>query len=333
MHLHKKITAGVTLFFLILATAIALQWIEFSRKPLPVAKDGVLLDFYPGDSVSVFARKLEEQKLIKHAWFFVMLARFEGVDRQLRAGQYQILPGTTPQILLNKLIRGDVVQHLFRIGEGWRLDQVIDLINQSPDFKHSEPLPNADTVKNYLKISQPSAEGWLFPDTYFFPIGTDDMSLYKRAYQKMKKIMQEEWELRDPNLPLATEEQALILASIVEKETGVPDERSKVAGVFIRRLEKNMLLQADPTVVYGIKEKFNGKLTKEDLTTPTPYNSYTQTGLPPTPICMPSRASIHAALHPDNSDFLYFVAKGDGTHEFSSNLSDHNIAVKKYQLQ
>jgi UPF0755 protein len=328
-----KIILGVFFFALLIFTAITMQWLEFARKPLPVPPEGVLIDYYPGDSVSHFAKKMEREKLIKHAWFYVLLARMEGADRHLVAGQYRIMPNTTPPMLLEKMIKGDVVQHLFRIGEGWTVNQVIQMVNQNNDFKHSEPLPTADSIKASLGLNEVSLEGWLYPDTYFLPINAEEMNLFKRAYAKMQHILQEEWDARAPNLLYKTPEEALIMASIIEKETGVPDERSKVAGVFLRRLQKNMLLQADPTIIYGLQDKYQGKLTKENLTTPTPYNTYTQLGLPPTPICIPSRASIHAALHPDDSDNLYFVAKGDGKHVFNSNLTDHNAAVKKYQLQ
>ena len=333
MRLVVKIIVGALLCAILLASAVSLQWLEFTRKPLPVAPQGLLIDYFPGESVSHFAKKLENEKLIKHAWFFVMLARMEGADRHLLAGQYKITPDLTPQLFLQKMLKGDVVQHVFRIGEGWTVNQVIQLVNQSLDFKHSNPAPTAESLKTALVSSAPSIEGWLFPDTYFIPLGADDISLFKRAYTKMQKIMEEEWAARAPDLPYQSAQEALIMASIIEKETGLPQERPQVAGVFVRRLQKHMLLQADPTVIYGLGAQYQGKLTHDNLTTPTPFNTYTQTGLPLTPICIPSRAAIHAALHPDASDSLYFVAKGDGTHIFTSNLNDHNAAVKKYQLQ
>lgn len=333
MRTAVKVAAGIFIFVILFLTAISLQWLEFTRKPLPVPPQGLMIDYLPGDSLNTFAQQLKQQGLIKRAWFFIVLARIEGVDRHLHAGEYRLVPGITPQMLLNKLVTGDVVQHVFRIGEGWTIKQVVDMVNQSNDFRHSTPLITEDSLKSILAPKSISLEGWLFPDTYFFPPGSNDMNFFKRAYSKMQHVMREEWESRAPDLLYKTPEEALIMASIVEKETGVPEERSKVAGVFLRRLQKNMPLQADPTVIYGLGDKYQGKLTKDDLNTPTPYNTYTQQGLPPTPIAIPSRAAIHAALHPDNDSTLYFVAKGDGTHEFSNNLNDHNSAVKRYIMQ
>ena len=333
MRTLTKIIAGIFIFAVLLLTAVSLQWLEFIRKPLPVPPQGVLVDYFPGDSLNTFAQHLKKEGLIKRAWFFIVLARIEGVDRHLHAGEYRVTPGTTPQVLLDKLVTGDVIEHVFRIGEGWTVGQVLEMVNKSTDFRHNTPLLTEASLKTALNANVISLEGWLFPDTYFFPIGSTDVGFFKRAYAKMQRVMQEEWNDRAPGLPYKTPLEALTMASIVEKETGVPEERSMVAGVFVRRLQKNMLLQADPTVIYGMKEKYQGKLTKDDLTTPTPYNTYTQQGLPPTPIAIPSRAAIHAALHPDNGDALYFVAKGDGTHVFSNNLNDHNAAVRRYIVQ
>lgn len=333
MRLITKIMAGIALFIILLVTTMTVQWLAFVRKPLPVPPAGASVVYYPGESLNAFSEHLKQEGLIKRSWFFVVLSRMQGVDRHLHAGEYRITPGMTPQMFLDKLVKGDAIQHVFRVGEGWTVGQVLEVMNRSTDFAHSATGLTEESVRTSLDVKQESLEGWLYPDTYFSPIGTNELNVLRRAYHKMVEVVQEEWNQRANDLPYTTPEEALVMASIIEKETGVPDERGKVAGVFVRRLQKGMPLQADPTVIYGLGKKYQGKLTKEDLTTPTPYNTYTQTGLPPTPIAIPSRAAIHAALHPESGNALYFVAKGDGTHEFSATLIDHNAAVRQYQLQ
>jgi len=253
--------------------------------------------------------------------------------RAVKAGEYQLTPGMTTIDLLQLFASGKVILHELLIVEGWRFAQALAAVKGNDVLVHTLP-PEADgpIVMKTLGRPDEDAEGRFFPDTYRFPRGTTDVAYLKRALAAGDKTLQEEWEGRDQGLPYRTPYEALIMASIVERETAVPDERAAIAGVFVRRLGKGMRLQTDPTVIYGMGARFDGNLRKKDLELDSPYNTYTRAGLPPTPICLPGRASIHAALHPAPGDTLYFVARGDGSHQFSSSLQEHEAAVRRYQL-
>jgi UPF0755 protein len=224
-----------------------------------------------------------------------------------------------------------VVQYSLTIVEGMTLQQLLEQLKQ-----HRAIISNTEpqTLAKQLGISHSSAEGWFLPETYAFPANTQDLGFLQRAYQKMQTVLNQEWQQRAADLPYKTPYEALIMASIIEKETAAAEERAKIAGVFVRRLEKGMRLQTDPTVIYGMGAQFDGNLRRKDLRKDTPYNTYTRKGLPPTPICLPGKASIHAALHPEQGEELYFVATGkDGKHVFSKTLTEHNKAVRRYQLK
>jgi UPF0755 protein len=268
----------------------------------------------------------------RQRWYLLAWARTAGRDHHIRAGEYLIEPGITPLGLLALWQSGKTVQHELRFIEGWRFEQALAAVRANPELAHT--LNEADDAKlmQALGLNAAHPEGRFFPDTYRFSRGTPDTVVLKNAYAELDKVLQAEWAQRAQNLPVATADEALVLASIVEKETGNAAERAQIAGVFSRRLRLGMKLQTDPTVIYGLGHAFDGDLRSADLVRDTPYNTYTRSGLPPTPICLPGRESIHAALHPDDGDALYFVAKGDGTHQFSATLEQHNEAVRRYQL-
>jgi UPF0755 protein len=237
---------------------------------------------------------------------------------------------TIPQIV-NLFVHGKTKQHAITFPEGLSFKDMFNEIEKNPNLEHTLNKADLKGIMGKLKAEPASPEGLLFPDTYFFEKHTTDVSLLKRAYDKMQQVLQHEWLNKAEGLPFKTPYEALILASIVEKETGATAERPLIAGVFIRRLQQNMLLQTDPTVIYGMGEAYQGDIKFKDLATATPYNTYLISGLPPTPIAMPGRDALKAVLHPDKSNNLYFVAKGDGTHLFSATLKEHNAAVDRFQ--
>lgn len=321
---------------LIVATAVGgwflLEFRAFTVAPLAVPERGAIIRIAPGSSVKQVSNQLYQRGMLSHPTFFAWFARWQGSAEKIRAGEYLIEPNTTVKALLEQLVAGQVLQYGLTVVEGWTFAQlrralqenekIIVTLNDVPD----------DELLEILGFESSPAEGWFLPDTYHFPSGTTDKEFYRRAHVAMKEFLEQEWGQREPNLPLKTPYEALILASIVEKETAAPAERPLIAGVFSNRLLKNMRLQTDPTVIYGMRGNFDGNIKRRDLTMDTPYNTYTRAGLPPTPIALPSREAISAVLHPDRSGYLYFVARGDGTHYFSASLEEHNDAVRKYQL-
>jgi UPF0755 protein len=261
----------------------------------------------------------------------VAAARFTGTAADLRAGRYAVERGITLAGLLAKLKAGDVLREKLTVVEGITFRELRALLASASELKpESANLPVAALLKA-VGATEPHPEGLFAPDTYVYDPGTSDLDVLRQAYRRQMKLLQEAWDARAPELPYKTPYEALIMASIVEKETGQASEREQIAGVFVNRLKLGMLLQTDPTVIYGLGEKFDGNLRKRDLVADTPYNSYTRAGLPPTPIALPGRASIEAALKPAKTSALYFVSRGDGTSQFSSTLSEHNRAVDKYQ--
>lgn len=291
-----------------------------------------------GTSLGAMARNLHEHGLLDEARdirYIRLFGSLSGMADRIQAGEYTLHGDMTPMLLMQAMVRGDIREYSLTIVEGWTLGQILTAMKAHSAIGHSEPGLTSARIKSELGIADASPEGWFFPDTYSFPRGTKDLDILRRAYRAMRAILREEWTQRDKtkDLPYISPYQALIMASIIEKETAVGSERQQIAGVFVRRLLKGMRLQTDPTVIYGMGENFDGNIRRADLLRPTPYNTYTQHGLPPTPIAMPGRASIHAALHPADGDSLYFVAKGDGSHEFSATLKAHNAAVRKYQLR
>ena len=258
-------------------------------------------------------------------WF-----RVSGQARQIKAGSYEITPGTTPRKLLTMLVRGDQTLKSITLVEGWSFRQVRDALQKAELLANDSVGLQAEMIMEKLGKPGIHPEGRFFPDTYTYAKGSSDMAILKRAAKAMDKRLDTAWALRNPDTPLKSPDQALILASIVEKETGKPSDRGQIAGVFANRLRIGMLLQTDPTVIYGMGDKFDGNIRKRDLQLDTPYNTYTRGGLPPTPIAMPGKAALMAAVQPAPTKALYFVARGDGTSQFSATLDEHNRAVNKY---
>ena len=314
------------------AAAIAggLWW--YSGQPLALGTNSVDFTVTPGSSMRSAARQAASV-LPVHADLLVLLARLSGRDTQIKAGSYEIENGITPQGLIDKLTRGDVTMQELAIPEGWTFRQFRAALDAHAGVTHlTRGLDDAAVLARLALADGPAhPEGWFFPDTYLFAKGAKDVDILRRAHRAMKKRLAGEWERRAPNVPYASAYEALIMASIVEKETGQAKERPQIAGVFVNRLRRGMLLQTDPTIIYGLGVSFDGNLRKRDLTTDGPYNTYTRGGLPPTPIALPGLAAIQAALKPARTDALFFVARGDGTHEFSATLEAHNRAVNKYQ--
>ncbi|MDP2878445.1 MAG: endolytic transglycosylase MltG [Sulfuricella sp.] len=284
-----------------------------------------------GSSLRTIARQFSAEELMPEPWSFIVLAKILGREGEIKAGNYQLDREITAFQLLQKITKGDVSQSEIVFIEGWNFSQMRKALDGHPAIRHDTTGLSDNELLNRLGVQEENAEGLFFPDTYYFSNGMSDLSMLKRAYQIMGQRLADAWRERGPNLPYSTPYEALIMASIVEKETGRSGERPMIAAVFINRLRIGMRLQTDPTVIYGLGEAFDGNLHKRDLTTDNAYNTYTRSGLPPGPIAMPGWASIHAALHPSETSALYFVSKGDGTHQFSRSLAEHNQAVARYQ--
>jgi UPF0755 protein len=262
---------------------------------------------------------------------FVLLVRILGRSGDIKAGSYKAEGNVTPLSLVDKLSRGEFAQGQIQFIEGWTFRQLRAVLDAHPALTHDTKDLSGAQILQRLGAEETYPEGLFFPDTYHFSAGTSDLTILRQAYDKMQQVLTQAWETRDSNLPVKTKYQGLILASIVEKETGDPGERELVAAVFVNRLRKGMRLQTDPTVIYGLGEKFDGNLRKRDLLADQPYNTYTRYGLPPTPIALPGEAAIYATLQPAETSALYFVSKGDGTHYFSKSLKEHNRAVNRFQ--
>ena len=283
-----------------------------------------------GTNVYREAEKLTSIGFLRWPKVWVLYSRLSGKEN-IKAGEYRLSEQESPITLLDKFISGDIVQYQITLVEGFTFKDFLNTLHAHPAIEKTiASNASADTVK-IKGIDVEHLEGWLFPDTYSFSRGDSDQSIMLRAYKKMSAVLALEWANRAENLPYEIPYEALVMASIVEKETGVDFERPEIAGVFVRRLQKGMRLQTDPTVIYGMGENYTGNIRRSDLRKPTPYNTYTINGLPPTPIAMPGKDAIHATLNPLAGTSLYFVARGDGTHYFSSTLKEHNEAVRKYQ--
>lgn len=287
----------------------------------------------PGTSLRAFNRQLHERGVLPDGYSLVWLARLQGHSRALKAGEYRFRPGITPLALLDQVVAGRVVEYPLIIIEGWTFKQVLQALSAAPKLTYTLTGLSDQQIMARLGYAGVHPEGRFFPDTYYYSKGMTDAQILQRAYAKMQRYLQAEWEARDPSVPLKSADEALILASIVEKETGQADERPQIAGVFVNRLRKRIRLQTDPTVIYGMGDEYRGNIRLKDLRTKTPYNTYVIYGLPPTPIAMPGAAAIHAALNPARTNAIYFVSRGDGSHVFSEHLHDHNAAVVKYQLK
>lgn len=333
--LAARIIAGALGVILAIALATAYLWLSFQSwlvAPLDIAEPGFHYELDAGKSLSHLSQDLASQRLLAHPRWLNWYARYYHKEK-IHPGEYLLEQGLTPATLLDKLNKGDIILHQVVLLEGWNFRQIMAALDDKPELKHLlSNKPSSEQLK-LLGLPIAALEGWFFPDTYSFSKGTSDVEILQQSYKAMRKALDELWATKAANLPYDTDYQALIMASIVEKETGSASERDKIAGVFVRRLQKGMKLQTDPTVIYGMGEAYSGKIGRDDLQRPAPYNTYVIQGLPPTPIAIPGKAALMAALHPDTGNALYFVAKGDGTSEFSDTLAEHQRAVTRYQLQ
>jgi UPF0755 protein len=293
-------------------------------------KDSIV--FAKGSTIRTLAGQLTEKGLLEDEFYFLVWGKVNRQAKRLQAGEYQILPGMSLAGLLENMVDGKVIQHNITLIEGQTFRQILENIHQHPVIIRELENLSDDEIMKKLGHEGEHPEGRFYPDTYYISRGVTDTELLTRAYNSMHEILQEEWAQREEDLPYSTPYEALIMASIVEKESAIAEERPLIAGLFVNRLRKNMRLQTDPTVIYGI-EDYDGNIRFRDLRKDTPYNTYTRHGLPPTPIAMPGREAINATLHPEKTDYLYFVAYDDGSgrHVFSTNLKDHEKAVDRYQ--
>ena len=319
------------LFLSISLVAVVAAAVWWANTPIELRDASLEFRISSGSSLRSAASQMREAGVDINPDLLALLARWRGVATAIKAGSYAVNSGITPEQLLAKLARGDMTQGESTLVDGWTFAQWRARLDHHPDLKHeTRDLAEAEIAAR-LGIEGGRIDGWLFPDTYLFDKQSSDLELFARAHRAMRKKLDGAWNERDQGLPYRNPYEALIMASIIEKETGRADDRALVAAVFVNRLRKGMLLQTDPTVIYGLGEKFDGNLRKRDLQADTPYNTYTRSGLPPSPIAMPGAAAINAALHPAESDALYFVARGDGSSQFSKTLDEHNKAVSKYQ--
>ncbi|MFK8078376.1 MAG: endolytic transglycosylase MltG [Granulosicoccus sp.] len=329
------------LLFLIVAAAGAgwFGWSDYQRylnQPINLAGDGQRVTIERGWSAKRVADELEREGIIDKRYWFDVYARLSQKASGIKSGEFNLQSPMTVPELFDALVKGQTIQYSLSIIEGSNWKQAIARVAASDDLTHTldeETLKSAEALMSALGFEGIYPEGQFFSDTYAFPKGTTDVEYLRRSKNMLDKVLKEEWEGREEGLPLESPYEALILASIVEKETAVAAERPLIAGVFLSRINKRMRLQTDPTVIYGMGDSYDGNIRRSDLTTDTPYNTYTRAGLPPTPISMVGREAINAVMHPEETKALYFVAKGDGTHQFSETLEQHNAAVRKYQLK
>jgi UPF0755 protein len=300
---------------------------------LHIPEDGFIFVVEQGDSLRKVVDKLHNAGVLACPLMVILYGRWTGLDQHIKQGEYLLPQKSTAESMLMQLHRGDVIHYAVTLPEGITLAMALDILARQ---KHLTSTLEGKQDARILEMIQPEShpEGLFFPDTYSYTRGDSDFSILQRAHAAMLAVLAEEWQQRSHPLPFETPYEALIMASIIERETGLPEERTRISGVFTRRLQQDMLLQTDPTVIYGLGDAFNGNLQRSHLTEESnPYNTYRLAGLPPTPIALPGRAAIHAALNPDSGTALYFVARGDGGHVFSDTLAEHNRAVREYQLQ
>ena len=309
--------------------AATLAVIRYLDSPLAL-DEPVVITVEPGRSLYHIAHRLETEAALKWPRVFVYWVRWQNLDRAIRTGEYAVDPGLTPRSLLDLLISGRNVQYPVTLVEGWTVRQALDTLWGLDTIEPTLQDMTDDEILALLDSSFPALEGSLFPDTYFHTRGTSDLAILRRALERLQQVMAEEWAQRADDLPYDDPWQALIMASIIERESGYLAEKADIAGVFVRRLEQGMRLQSDPTVIYGMGENYQGVIRRTDLNTTTPWNTYRINGLPPTPIALSGRDSIHASLNPAEGTALYFVSRLDGTHQFSDTLEEHNAAVRRY---
>jgi UPF0755 protein len=328
----KALLLALVAIAVVLAASFGFAWNSYKGKVLALPQKPLDFKVSKGSGIRQLATSLNAKGIhISLSWLWIV-SRLRGDGGSLKAGTYRLTEAVTLEKLLDKVVSGEVILSEVRFIEGWTFAQMRKAVDQNPDIKHdTKGLADTEILKR-IGASESKAEGLFFPSTYPFSPGASDLDIYKQSYILMAKTLANTWQNRQPNLPLKTPYDLLTLASIIEKETGRDSDRDKVAAVFINRLRKGMMLQSDPTTIYGMGDSFDGNIRRKDLKADTPYNTYTRTGLTPTPISLPGKASLQAAVNPADINALFFVARGDGTSEFTDNLNDHNRAVQKFQL-
>lgn len=323
---------GCLALIVLTGATLSVTFARFLNSAMLIPQDSVVFEIPSGTPFASISRELGEQGYIEHPDWFRWYARLTGRAGSVHAGEYLIPSGTTPRQLLQMFVDGDVQLYSFTIVEGWTFRDLVTALREDGTLKAGIEYEDWPAILESLGAEARHPEGLFLPETYRYPKGTAGTEILRQAYALMQQALDEEWQARHENLPISTPYEALILASIVEKETALAEERPRIAGVFSRRLEKNMRLQTDPTVIYGLGLEFDGNLTRLHLRTDTPYNTYTRRGLPPTPIALPGRAAINAALQPAAGTELYFVATGlgDGSHKFSDTKAEHDAAVQEF---
>jgi len=320
------------LFVLMLALLGAALFGVWAFRPITSAHEPPIeFEVRAGSGARSAMHQIAQAGVPVNPWLMEALARLTGQGGDLKAGYYELKSGTTPLALVGQLVRGEQAQAAVTIVEGWTFRQMREAIAAQPKLRHETKDLSDRELMRLIGAEDKHPEGWFFPDTYLYAKGSSDVAIYRKAHEQMRRRLDEIWATRDPSLPYKSPYEALIMASIIEKETGHSADRQQVAAVFINRLRRGMLLQTDPSVIYGIGERFDGNIRKRDLSTDTPYNTYTRAGLPPTPIALPGAEALAAAFNPAPTDALYFVSRGDGTSHFSRTLDEHNRAVDKYQ--
>jgi UPF0755 protein len=324
--------AGLVIFVLLLGLGAAVVWSGMRSLDTPLRLAAPMrFKVNPGASFARVAAQLAADGVIANPRAWILYARFHHLASEVKAGEYEIQPGTTPRDLLTKMVNGQVLLHSITIVDGWRVQEMLAALRRNPDVLHTLA-ENAPNLMETLGLPGADPEGQFLPETYRFVTGTPDIDLLRQAHAALNRELESAWNDRDPELPLQNSRELLIMASIVQKESGVPQELGKIAGLYMHRLSIGMRLQADPTVIYGLGDRYDGDIRTVDLRTDGPYNTYTRTGLPPTPIALAGAPVIRATAHPEKTDAIYFVAsaKGDGSHVFSSTLQEHNAAVASY---
>ena len=330
-NVFRLLLAALALTLVLVIGLGAFAW-NYLRSPLPSATAAVVFEVKTGSSLTSVNKQLAELGVLKYPQIVGLWARYQGVANAIKAGEYAVSDATSPLQLLNNLVMAKAIQYRVTLVEGWTFSEALAQIHRNPKITNTLAGKSAEQISLEMGLTISNPEGLLYPDTYFFTAKTTDLQILKRANKSLEQVLDDAWQGRLGALPYASPYESLVMASIIEKESGASSERGQIAGVFVRRLELGMRLQSDPTVIYGMAEAYDGDIRSADLRQVTPYNTYRVNGLPPTPIALAGLESIEAALHPLPGDFLYFVAKGDGTHYFSSSLEEHNSAVARFQL-
>ena len=333
MSRQHLIIASVTILAIFVAGAVLSYRSLFSEIVLRSTElSPVKIEVMAGSSLSRVAIELAEAGYLPSPTLFKLWARLKGAENSIQTGEYELHSGITPAQLLDKIVHGESVQYRITLVEGWTFQQALNALWSAGNIRSSLNNSTPADIAQQMSLEYGNPEGLLYPDTYFYTKGTLDIELLRRANERLNTVLSEAWESRLGSLPFANSYEALTMASIIEKESARNSERGLIAAVFIGRLGLGMRLQSDPTIIYGMGDRYTGNITRADLLEETPYNTYRIDGIPPTPIALSGEASIVAALNPSASDFLYFVARGDGSHQFSRSLEEHNAAVREYQL-